>query len=117
MEEHLNIQDGVFKGLWAVKGEYATGADMWDKIENIISAYAKLHPIEMELQVRSNIERTKEQLNDYGSNRNKNIRYGLSMPVGLMFSIQRIYPEIFEDQKLLTHFMKKFKGLRICKTV
>ncbi len=117
MEEHLDIKDGNFNGLWAIKGEYATGADMWEKITNIIEAYAKLHPLEMELQVRANAKRTTEQLNQYGSNHTKNIRLGLSMPVGLMFSIQSVYPEVFENDKLLTKFMKKFKGLRICQTV
>lgn len=115
--EHLDIQDGVFKGLWAIKGQHATGADMWDKIADIISAYTKLHPIEMELQVRTNALRQSEQLNDFGSNKARNIRWGLSMPVGLLFSIQSVYPEVFENERLLNKFMKKFKGLRICKTV
>lgn len=117
MSEHLDIQDGQFKGLWNINPENAKGSDMWARMEDIISSYTKVHPLEMELQVRANAERMKTQLNDFGSNASKNIRWGASLPIGLMLKLQAVYPEVFEEPKLFNLFLKKYKGFRVCNKV
>ncbi len=117
MEEHWKLRDGNFEGLYKINPEYAKGVDMWAKLDEIINAYVNLHPIEMELQVRANAERIKTQFNDYGSNASKNIRFGASIPAGLMFMINQVYPEVFTDNKLFHKFLKRYKGFRVSKTI
>lgn len=116
-QEHLDIEDGNFKGLWNINPFAAKGADMWQRMDEIINAYTKLHPVEMELQVRANAVRVKTQLNDLGTTESKSIRYGASIPTGLMLKLQTIYPEVFTERNLFNQFLKRYKGLRVCQKV
>lgn len=115
--EHWNIKNGDLAGLWAVNPEAAKGADMWQRIDEIIMAYVKLHPLEIELLVRCNREDVKLKANDYGSTKSKQLRWSASLPAGLMFKIQQIYPEVFTDKNIYHKFLKKHPGFLVCKTV
>jgi hypothetical protein len=115
--EHWVIDNQVgFKGLWTIDGKNTGASDMWDRIEQIIAAYTKVHPLEMELLVRENAEISKSRINDTASSK-AGIRWGLSIPHGLLFEIQTLYPELFLNKNLFHKFLKKYKGLRICKNV
>lgn len=118
--EHLNLdKKGDLLGLWDIDVKKATGLDMWDKIQSVIEAYAKVHSLEMEILVRQNLElsRTRKNsmaLTEEGGNR---LRWGMNIPHGLMFKLELLEPMLFSDKKLYHKFLKKYKGFRVCETV
>jgi len=114
MEEHLHIEDGKFKGLWNINPENARG-DYWTRVQEIIEAYTKLHPIEMELQVRANAKQSAIHNSNHGFSKEKTLQWGVSMPIGLMLKLQAVAPEIFENRNLFAAFKRKYKGLCVCK--
>lgn len=116
-EEHWNVENGNFKGLWSVNAEAAKGADIWQRIDEIVAAYTKLHPMEMELTVRENQAIRNSRLNEWAATPGKGLRWGASIPAGLMFKIQTIYPEVFSNKTLFHRFLKKYKGLTTCQTL
>lgn len=115
--EHWDIKNGDFAGLWSIDPTLAKGADMWAKIEEIITSYTKLHPLEIELQVRANQERSSSLLTETGANSTGTMRIGMSIPAGLMFKIQQVYPEVFSNKDLFHKFLRKYKGFTICSRV
>ena len=115
--EHWNVKNGELKGLWTVNTDAIKGDDLWSKLDAVIYAYTKLHPMEMEAVVRQNGWEVQTRMNEHGSTKNKSLRYSLSMPVALMFKCEAIEPNIFNNKKLLHGFMKRYKGLRVCESV
>lgn len=92
-------------------------ADKWKNIDNIIRDYTQLHPNEMELHLLEVKHARNTRLNEYGSDRKKNIRWGMSIPVALMFKIEARYPQFFADKRNYNQFIKKYKGFRTCKII
>ncbi len=119
--EHLNIdKNGQLLGLLKIDTDFIEGVDVWQRIERAITTYVQLHPIEMEIVVRENKAISESRLNDYGSTGSKglaNLRWGCNIPVALMFLLERIEPNLFNDIKKYHKFLNKFKGFRVCKKV
>ncbi len=117
-EEHWKLdKQGEIEGVFVVDPTKAKGADLWQKIDEVIVAYTQLHPVEMEAQVRSNVLRMKEQLNEFGSTKDKSLRWGASIPTALLFRLQILEPELFENKRLFNTFLKKYKGFAVCKRI
>lgn len=117
--EHLNLdKKGKILGLWDIDTSELTGA-RWDKVQQVIEAYAKVHRLEMELLVRENAEISESQANTFGSANNggNRLRWGANIPPGLMFKLEQAEPLLFSDKAIFHTFLKKYKGLRVCKTV
>jgi hypothetical protein len=115
--EHWDMKNGDLAGVWAINPLEAKGADMWQIVEEIVMAYVKLHPLEVEFVVRSNKQEVETKANDFGSTENESLRWSASLPAGLMFKIQQVYPEIFTDKTLYHKFLKKHPGFLVCKTI
>lgn len=116
--EHHKVDDkGKLKGLFVIDPTKTQSSDMWGKIDEIVGAYASLHKLEVELLVRQNAEKTKTQLNKYGATKNKDIRWGASIPAALLFRLQMVYPEVFTEKNLFNKFLRRYKGFRVCNTV
>jgi hypothetical protein len=116
--EHLEVDDkGKIVGLYCLDTDKLDGIDSWDAIDQAIKEYAVIHPNEIQLQIIQNAEIRNQQYNKFGSGESKAMRHGVSLPVALMFKLERIMPDLFQDQKKLRHFMKKYKGFRTCQEV
>jgi len=118
-EEHLDVdQQGNLKGLWDIDVKKVTGGDLWDKVQNLVEAYAKVHSMEVEIIIRENAELTETRKNALASTEGgSRLRWGGNLPVGLMFKLELLEPELFTNKKLYHKFLKKYKGFRVCKTV
>lgn len=69
--------------------------------------------------IKQNKEMAKSRLNDFGSNEDKNLRWGLSLPPSLFnvldnFKTMNGQPKLFEEKGELTWFMKKFPQFKTC---
>lgn len=69
--------------------------------------------------INQNRELAKTRLNDFGSNEDKNIRWGLSLPPGLYnvldnFKKMHNQPGIFKEEGEIVWFMKKFPEFKVC---
>lgn len=116
--EHHKVDDkGVLKGVYVIDTTKTQSSDMWGKIDEVVGAYASLHKIEVELLIRQNAEKVKAQMNQYGSNKDKSMRWGASIPAALLFRLQMIFPEVFTDRNLFNKFLKRYKGFRVCNKV
>jgi hypothetical protein len=89
------------------------GADKWEVIGGIIRDYARLHPWEMRETLQTNRIRRGMQRNRHGSTRDRSLRHGLSVPMGLLLTLKRFYPEVFTEKAAFRTFMRKFPGFRI----
>lgn len=120
MDEHIKYKkDGDIEGLYIIDVEKAKniGKDQWDRYDQVIKAYIDLHPMEMKAQILSNRERRQEQLNKYGSTESKALRHGISIPAGLLMSLQGIEPRLLQDKKLLHKFMRRYPAFTVCDAV
>jgi hypothetical protein len=117
-EEHWVLdKNGEISGLYVVDTTLMQDSCSWDAIDQAIREYSAIHPNEMRLQVIDNAKRVMENTTKTGSNKSKTMRLGVSIPVALMFKLQQIMPDIFEDKRKMQKFMKKYKGLRTCEHV
>ena len=116
-EEHWKLDDnGNFEGLYLVDPSLATGVDLWEKLENVIKEYAKLHPDEMRLHLLETAQIRLEAKNEKAEAK-EGLRWGCSIPPGLYFRIQTLEPLIFNDKDYFHTFLKKYPGFRICQKV
>lgn len=98
-----------------INAKNAHGDNVWTKVEMVIQAYARVHPQEIKDTVSDNARRVAMMKNDFGSG-NK-LRFGVSIPHGLLFKLQNVEPKLFTDKKLMNEFMKRYKGFRVCQKV
>lgn len=116
-EEHIKYdKKGNINGIWDINVEKATG-DYWQKVDQIIRAYTEVHKGEMYMLTYENKQLRESRLNKYGSNKSKDLRWGAAIPPGLFFKLQQFDPMLFENKKLFHIFLRKYKGLAICKKV
>ena len=119
-QQHWNKdKSGELLGIWDINAYAANGADIWDKIDEVIREYAKVHTMEMEILIRENANISNSRKNDLAMSGKNDIRlrWGASIPPGLLFKLEQIEPMLFSNKKLFHKFLKKYKGFRICKTV
>lgn len=69
--------------------------------------------------INQNKELAKTRLNDFGSNADKNIRWGLSLPPSLFnvldqFKKMHNQPGLFKEDGEIVWFMKKFPMFKVC---
>lgn len=115
-QEHWNLDpEGNLKGVWALNTDNATGG-RWAMIDQVIREYTQLHPSEMEMLVYEN-KAISDSRNAHAASENKSIRWGISVPAGLLFALERVEPMLFVEKPLYHEFLKRYKGLRICKVV
>ena len=116
--EHLEVDEhGRIVGVYTIDTDKLEGLDSWDAIDQAIKEYAAIHPNEIRLQMIQNQETRKNQYSKFGSGKTKAMRHGISIPVALMFKLERIMPDLFSDQRKTRLFMKKYKGFRTCQEV
>jgi hypothetical protein len=69
--------------------------------------------------INQNKEISKTRLNEFGSNQDKNIRFGLSLPPSLFnvldnFKKMHNQPGLFKEEGEINWFMKKFPEFKTC---
>ena len=92
-------------------------SNSWTAIDQAIKEYTVINPNEIQLQMVSNAQKRHDNLTEWGSGKTKAMRQGVSIPVALLFKLERIMPDLFKDRKLTREFMKRYKGFRTCETV
>lgn len=97
--------------------EIGSHGDKWDKIEELIKDYAKLNPDEMVRQLEAIKYARRVQMNDTASSKAKSLRWGISLPAGLLLLIKKFYPEVFTERREMRKFMRKFRGFTICQKI
>lgn len=116
--EHLRYDKmGGLAGLYRLDPSKAEGIDVWAKIDDVIRAYTKIHPNEMQMLVMENQYISKTRRTESASSKSKSLRWGASIPPALLFNLEVVEPNLFFDKKLFHKFLRKYKGFRICKTV
>lgn len=116
--EHIEWDEkGDVAGVHTIDVKEVDGVDKWDKIEKIITEYVKLHPNYMRLFLHENKKERQRQANKYASTEDRQLRYGIAIPPGLMYTLQEFEPNLFNNDTLRHTFMKKFKGFTICDVV
>lgn len=120
-KEHWNLQDGKLLGVYSVDPTKAQGVDIWQKFDEVIAAYTRLHPTEMELHIREVAAIRKNRLNEFASNKDHSMRWGCSIPAALMFKLELVEPELFANtprgKRIFNQFLRKYKGFRVCNIV
>jgi hypothetical protein len=117
-EEHWVLdKDGAISGLYVVDVTGMDGIDSWNAIHTVVTEYAQIHPMEIQAQLIQNEMVRKTNKSKTGSNSSKTMRWGLSIPVGLYFKLQQVMPDLFDDNRKLRMFMKKYKGFTTCEHV
>jgi len=117
MQEHWKLkQDGQIAGVWGLDLSKATG-DRWDRIDQVIQEWTKIHPLEMAEHLRLVHEINKSMKNDLGSTDSKSLRYGVEIPTGLGIQLNLLDPDLFTNKTLLHKFMKRYKGFTVCTRV
>lgn len=115
-EHHRLNKDGKAGfGIMDINTKKAYGDNVWTKVEMVVQAYAQVHPQEVKEIVLQNAQLTATRKNEYASN--GKIRWGASLPVGLMMKLEQVEPKLFSDKKLFNQFMNKYKGFRVCQKV
>lgn len=114
-EEHWRSDKAGNFGLMDVDVTNAYGNNVWNKIEMVIQAYAKVHPTEMKDQIEMNAMLQATRKNEFAQG--KKLRWGVSIPAGLLFKLEQVEPNLFKSKKMLNMFMQKYKGFRVCKVV
>lgn len=117
LNEHYKLDEkGNLEGLFTldVKEGHFDHKDMWDRIDQIIYEYYKLHPIEMELIMKENREIASNQFRKWGESKKDGIELRLHMrlPISLLRSLETFCPELFEDRKNYHKFCERYKSLR-----
>lgn len=72
--------------------------------------------------IRQNERIRETRANDYGSTKDKTIRFGVSLPPSLFYTLNswkkgNNMPALFEEDGEMTWFAKKFKQFAVCKRV
>lgn len=114
-EEHWRVSNEGNFGLLDINTKKVYGDNLWTKVEMVIQAYAKVHPQEIREQIEQNSQIVNTRKNDFAVK--GKLRWGLSMPVGLLFKIEQVEPNMFSNKKLMNEFMKRYKGFRVCQRV
>lgn len=116
-EEHWDLdENGNLRGLHVIDPKLATGADIWDKLDEVIRDYAKVNPNEMRLHLMEVASVRLDLNNELGTSKGQ-LRWGVSIPPGLYFRIQALEPDIFNNRDMYHKFMRKYPGFRICRKV
>jgi hypothetical protein len=117
-QEHVVLgQDGDVSGLYNLNPLAITGGSLWDKVKVLVEEYTRLHPQEMQLHIMETKAISESRRNATASSKDKSIRWGCSIPVGLMFKLEVLAPDLFSDKKNYYGFLKRYPGFRICKSV
>jgi hypothetical protein len=117
LEHHVFDSKGKDVGLLIINPFDVQGVDMWQRVDRLITEYSQVFPSEMYLILFENGLKRREMRNKYGSNKSKTLRLGASIPPGLYYKINQIYPEIFNQKPLFRQFMRRYKGFRIPETI
>lgn len=117
--EHWDLDKaGKFAGLWDINAQEVTGADLWQKLDRVISEYSKIHPNEMRMIVVENKMISDSRRSDTQAIKSgTGLRWGISIPPALLFKLEMVEPELFRTKKLYHGFMRRYPGFRICKNV
>jgi hypothetical protein len=111
LKEHLKFDKGNV-GYLKVMTDKFLHRDYWSQVDEIVEDYARVHPVEMEIVARSNIQKQEQAFTKWGEGKgNSEIRLGLSMPVMLLRSLETFDPEIFTNHNKKIKFGQRFKGL------
>ena len=91
------------------------GAEIWQCCDNPQIGTNKDHTYAL---IRQNKEVTKDNLNQYGSTKDKSLRFGLSLPPRLYHDLNKYFKSmyqqsLFEEKKDLHTFMKRFPAFKI----
>lgn len=117
-EEHWKLnKTGHFEGVYAVDPTKGKFGDRWARVGAAIESWAKLHPQEFAEHCLAVEYERQAQMNAYASTKDKSLRWGCSIPVGLGRMLELIEPELFTDPKLGQKFMKKFPIFNVCQKV
>ncbi len=116
-KEHWNVDNGDFKGLWAINPEMAQGADIWQKIDEIVIAYSKLNPGEVFLTILENKAESARLMHETGKTKGGTMRYGAAWPLGLWVKIKQLAPDLFLNKKNFHKLLRKYPGFTIAKKI
>lgn len=110
MNEHWRIKNNSF-GLFAVNHK----ASGWDKLDQIIDNYYKVHRLELKEIEKENKTTLATRKNKFGSA--SKIRMVASIPVGLMRILEKCEPDLFKDKKKFHVFIKRYKKFKVCQEI
>ncbi len=111
LKEHLQFNNGNI-GYLKVLADKFIHNDYWSQIDEIVADYVKVHPLEMEIVARTNIQRQQQALTKWGEGKGKSeLRLGLSMPVQLLRTLEAYDPDLLINHHKKEKFGKRFKGL------
>jgi hypothetical protein len=118
MNEHWKLdKTGQIAGVWGLDlSKMGRASDDWDRIDQVITEWAKIHPLEMAEHIRLVHELNSMQDNDLGSGK-EGLRYGAEVPTGLGIQLQLVLPDLFTNKALLHKFMKRYKGFTVATRV
>lgn len=118
MDEHIvrNV-DGTFKGVKVVDLTGMEYTDNWDAVDQAIRDYTDINPTETRAVIVQNAAIRNSNYTKFGSDKEKTMRHGASLPPGLYFKLLQIMPDLFTNKRKLHHFMKVYKGFRTCDTI
>lgn len=116
--EHIVAINGNMLGFNAIDiGAAHTHYDYWDGIDEIIRAYAHLNPAEMAATLADNKMQRDNAINATGANQSGTQRSTIGIPFGLMLYLEEYDAELFTNKRTLHEFMRRYLGLRTCRTV
>jgi len=116
MSEHIKQLNGEIQGVYHVDTDNISGS-LWEMIDKVIESYSKINPEEIKAYVAQNQKIKNSRLTAFASSKENTLRFGASLPVALMFKLEKIEPELFTDKKLFNQFIKRYKGFTICKII
>lgn len=92
---------------------------LWSVIRYIYEAWAKSEPREYESFLFTVKDKRDTRINQYGSTRNKALRYTLDIPSKVYMLIRILYPveELRMDKKFLREFAKRFPECRVAEKI
>jgi hypothetical protein len=91
--------------------------DMWGVIEGLVQDYIRIHPQEVREVIEAVKVLRRETRSDTGATKNKSLRYGMCLPLGLELIIKRHYPEVFSEKRKFHKLMRLFPGFRVARKV
>jgi len=116
--EHLMLDEhGRVVGLYSLNTDSLEGIDTWTAVDQVIKEYSVLNPSEIQLQILQNKETRNTNYNKWGSGKSKAMRHGVSIPAGLLFKLERVMPDLFQDRRKTREFMRRYKGFRTCEAI
>ncbi len=114
---NVNGEKAKIDGIVIPIIELGKSGGKWEKIEEIIRDYTKLHPEEMKAQLELIATLRRLQYNKFASSKSNSLRWGISLPTGLLITIKKFYPEVFAEKKEMEKFMRKFRGFTVCQKI